>query len=56
MSKPFTTRPAYWEPVEKKECIRLYSKEFVTISELSDLFRCTREHIERMLIAEGQLL
>ena len=56
MSIPFTSRTCYWEPLEKKEAIRLYNKEFHTIGEVAEMFRCTREHVERMLKAEGQLL
>jgi len=47
---------AFWPPLDKKEAIRLYSKEFKTIGELATRFDCSREHIERMLKAEGQLL
>jgi len=56
MSKPFTSRPVYWEPTDKTEAIRLYSKEFKTIGEVAEVFDCSREHVERMLKAEGQLL
>ena len=55
MIKPFTSRPVYWEPTDKAEAIRLYSKEFRTIGEVAEAFDCSRDHVERMLNAEGHL-
>ena len=46
----------FWKPTDKKEAIRLYTKEFRSIGELATEFNCSREHVERMLKAEGQLL
>ena len=46
----------FWTPLNKKAAIYLYTKEFRTIGELATKFDCTREHVERMLKAEGQLL
>jgi predicted DNA-binding protein (UPF0251 family) len=45
----------HWERLDIKEAIRLRDKEFFTIGELADRFRCSRDHIERMLKSEGQL-
>ena len=46
----------FWNPLEKKAAIYLYTKEFRTIGEIATKFNCSREHVERMLKAEGQLL
>ena len=46
----------FWKPADKKKAIELYSKEFKTIGELATEFDCTRDEVERMLKAEGQLL
>ena len=45
----------FWKPADKKEAIRLYSKEFRTTGEIAEAFDCSRDHVERMLKAEGHL-
>lgn len=45
-----------WKPADKKEAIRLYSKEFKTIGDISLVFDCSVDEVERMLKVEGQLL
>ena len=47
---------SFWKPADKKKAIELYSKEFQTIGEIATEFDCTRDEVERMLKAEGQLL
>ena len=46
----------FWKPADKKKAIELYSKEFQTVGEIATEFDCTRDEVERMLKAEGQLL
>ena len=46
----------FWKPADKKEALRLYTKEFARIGEIAEKFSCKISEVERMLKAEGQLL
>ena len=46
----------FWKPADKKEAIRLYSKEFMKVGDIATEFSCKTVEVERMLKAEGQLL
>ena len=44
-----------WTDDDKKECIRLYTKEDKTLVELSEHFDCSPDRIKSMLGSHGHL-
>ena len=44
-----------WTEIDKKECIRLYTKEDKTLIELSEHFDCPPKRIKSMLGNHGYL-
>jgi DNA-directed RNA polymerase specialized sigma24 family protein len=52
----FNERCVFNDLAKKKEAIRLYAMEDKTPGQISVVFDCPVEHVERMLSAQGQLL